>query len=883
MKRSLSTLIALIALISGLSLHAEILPPFGLYDPLTLRSTTTGDPYPVFPADANKIPPINLDRTDQVDNALTIVIQTLDVLHTYETASFDSLLYSTGIYPTGSMNEFFLESSYGQFGVQGEIAGWFTAENNYSYYTSGGNYGMGQYPNNAQRLVEEAVLAADIAGVDFSQFDNDGDGSVDALIIVHQGPGAEFTGSQNDIWSHRWSIDPILLDGVSVSDYSMDPELEGNGTSGDVEPIAVFAHEYTHLLGIPDLYDYDSKLVAATFTTWGDANDHPVNDWCIMGYAGYGLSSYGKGAVPPHHCAYFKVLLGWAEPIVLGTSATGIQVPQVEVNPVIYKIPINGSETEYFLVENRNSACPTTKFDHLDSDFSAWFSWFTPGQNPLDAGLVIYHIDEDMPLNNGTPQYAHYGCKVMDAGFSAAHPWPNLEFTEWWYPYEFQVGAAYSAEDAQSELTPNTDPNTDGYSAPSGIFFSNISNSGPLMTFDLSFTSGTPSLVFNGAQVVNDGGDNDQFLDAGEEGDIYITIRNSGSLEATGVTGTLSSTDPYLQVTSSTAAFPNIGCTLIAQNSAAFRVSVLPGCPAAYDAELNLIVSWNGGADAVTVPLEIGWDAVFSDNMEGVQTFWTHGVAFGSYNDQWHLSQQRNHTGNGHMSWKCGQNGYGSYWSRLNAALVSPQITLPSGSRIGFWHRLNCEPDWDGGIVEISAGTDWTQLTPTGGYPDQIQHSGSPFQIGTDCYSHNFNWTAAKVNLYSYSGDQQIRFRFGSDQGTEAEGWYIDDVCIYAPEGSVGVETPDPAAQPATFTLFPPHPNPFNAATVLSFSLPVESPTRLEIVDVSGRTVATLFDGPAEEGMHQVTFDAAGMASGVYFAVLSQEGNQQAQKLLYIK
>lgn len=868
------------------TLDAEILPPLGLYDPVTMRSTTTGDPYPVFPPDANRVPPLNPDRVDEVDQALTILIHTPDIGYTYEPGSFDSLLFSTGIYPTGSMNEYFLESSYGIFGVEGDVVGWFTAENNYSYYTWN-NYGLGWYPHNAQKLVEEAVLAADAAGVDFSNYDNDGDGWVDALIVVHQGPGGEFTGSDDDIWSHRWAIDPIFLDGVWVSDYSMDPELEGDGSSGEIEPIAVFSHEYTHLLGMPDLYDYDSKLVASTFTTYGDDNDHPLMDWCIMGYGGYGLSSYGKGATPPHHCGYFKILLGWAEPTVLGLSQTNIQVPEVEINPVIYKIPIGGSGTEYFLVENRNSACPDALFDHFDSDFSAWFNWFTPGPNPLDAGLIVYHIDETMPLNDGTPDYDHYGCRVIDAGFTALQPWPGVEFTEWWYPYEFRVGATWSAEDGQNELTPDTDPNTDGYSGPSGIYITNISNSGSLMTFDLAFTSGTPEFAFAGSEVLNDDGDADGFLDMGETGELYVNIQNVGTGEALAVSGTLISLDPYVEIVQNQADFGAIGISFWSQNSSPFVLTIDQSCPIGYDAEATLTLSWQGGGtDEVTIPLELNWDLMFADDVENGMGDWTHGVAGGTYNDQWHISSQRNHTDNGLHSWKCGQTGSGGYGILLNAELVSPVVTLHEDARVSFWHRLNCEEDWDGGIVEKAAsGGTWQQIYPIGGYPDQITHtsSGGPFSYGTQCYSSDFDWTFARVIIPDCGGAVQVRFRFGSDQGVGEEGWYLDDFRFYQGEGLVGLSDDVLQTVPSDYAFQDPHPNPFNASTVLTFTLPKTTRVRLEVLDLNGRKVEQLLDSFLGAGEHSVRFTAERFASGVYFAVLRTSDRTFAKKLMLIK
>ena len=62
------------------------------------------------------------------------------------------------------------------------------------------NYGFGTHPNNAQKLVEDAIALAD-PNVNFADYDNDGDGVVDALVVICAGSGGEQTGNVNDIWS----------------------------------------------------------------------------------------------------------------------------------------------------------------------------------------------------------------------------------------------------------------------------------------------------------------------------------------------------------------------------------------------------------------------------------------------------------------------------------------------------------------------------------------------------------------------------------------------------------------------------------------------------------------------------------------------------------
>ena len=152
--------------------------------------------------------------------------------------------------------------------------GWLTAPNNYTYYCQpDGTHdnGFGPYPRNVQRLVMDAVQAAD-PYVDFSQYAVGG--VVQNLFVVHAGSGAEWSGGPALIWSHAWSVTdddgfgttppPLYADGVRIASYSMEPEAGGNTLGEEDRPVTgpllpavgVYAHEFGHVLGLPDEYDY---------------------------------------------------------------------------------------------------------------------------------------------------------------------------------------------------------------------------------------------------------------------------------------------------------------------------------------------------------------------------------------------------------------------------------------------------------------------------------------------------------------------------------------------------------------------------------------------------------------------------------------------------
>ncbi len=91
------------------------------------------------------------------------------------------------------------------------------------------------------------------------------------------------------------------------------------------------------------------------------------------------------------------------------------------------------------------------------------------------------------------------------------------------------------------------------------------------------------------------------------------------------------------------------------------------------------------------------------------------------------------------------------------------------------------------------------------------------------------------------------------------------------------------AEAPAKFTLEPAHPNPFNPETQITFNLPRASRVTLTIYDLSGSRVATLCDGWYDAGVHQATFGATDLPSGIYFARFQAGNFTRTRKLILAK
>ena len=282
-------------------------------------------------------------------------------------AHFRDLFFSTGTIPSGSVREYFAEVSHGLLTLTGEVVGPYRLPRTLAAY-AGGQSGTDNPEPNARTMARDAAARAN-ADVDFGPYDNDGNGFVDAFIVVHAGAGAEETGSTGDIWSHKWvfSGGPFNADGTNIFGYLTIPENS---------KIGVCAHELGHLIfGWPDLYDTDGS-------------SEGVGNWCLMG----GGSWNGNGDTPAHPSAWCKANQGWVS-VVNRTSNGVVTVRDVEHSHRVYRLWKNGAAgKEYFLVEHRKRA----KFDRL-----------LPGE-----GLLVYHVDEAI---DGNEDERHPFIKVLEA------------------------------------------------------------------------------------------------------------------------------------------------------------------------------------------------------------------------------------------------------------------------------------------------------------------------------------------------------------------------------------------------------------------------------------------------------------------------------------
>jgi M6 family metalloprotease-like protein len=282
---------------------------------------------------------------------LVILVEFADQPATLAPEEIEALLFGD----TGrSMRDYYLEASGGVFWLEGTVTGWVTAEGSRADYGANLPGGGDAAP---LALAEEAVLLADDR-VDLSLFDNNSDGEVDGLLVVHSGLGEE-TGDPEDIWSHSAFVD-LVVDGVRVRHYGMGPELQRD-QEVHATTIGVYCHELAHNLGLPDLYD-------TTFQCAG------IGPFGLMGAGAWGVRDAYPGDGPVHPCAWSLLFLGWAEAVEMVAGSYLARPGEV------YRTTRGCAPGEAFLLENR-----------VQEDFDAGL----PG-----GGVLIWHVDDTMEGND---------------------------------------------------------------------------------------------------------------------------------------------------------------------------------------------------------------------------------------------------------------------------------------------------------------------------------------------------------------------------------------------------------------------------------------------------------------------------------------------------
>lgn len=243
----------------------------------------------------------------------------------------------------GSVRDYFLAQSNGQFELDFDVVGPVTMSKNFGYY---GNDGAYQKDEKVYEMIKEACDGIQDK-VNLKDYDWDGDGEADQVFFLYAGLGQASGGSPGTIWPHEselryWPCGVLSYSTGKINTYACANELqpETQGSSRYISAgIGTICHEFSHCLGFADMYD----------TTGGGGYGMSVFD--VMDQGSYN----GNGFVPCNYTAFERIYAGWVEAIELIDPATVKDMKSVSDYGRPFIMYNYKNTNEYFLMENRQN------------------------------------------------------------------------------------------------------------------------------------------------------------------------------------------------------------------------------------------------------------------------------------------------------------------------------------------------------------------------------------------------------------------------------------------------------------------------------------------------------------------------------------------------
>ena len=268
----------------------------------------------------------------------------------------------------GSVAKYFQEVSYGAFVPQFEIATVVVhLPDSMKFYGTDVDTDAGDYEI-IDPFIRDVCNAVN-NDIDFSQYDENNDGSVDLVYIIYAGYGQSFTGAPTEtIWPKSGTVSltepyedengntnyrDILYDGKTICRYGVHSELnfhpgithENFNDVPQINGIGLFCHEFSHCMGLPDIYP--TTLEAQ------NALNPAMEYWDIMDNGEYSYNGY----MPTAYTAWEREYMGWMEMDVLKADNSGQKIELISIDTnggKAYKIFPDDDETgnEYVFIQN---------------------------------------------------------------------------------------------------------------------------------------------------------------------------------------------------------------------------------------------------------------------------------------------------------------------------------------------------------------------------------------------------------------------------------------------------------------------------------------------------------------------------------------------------
>lgn len=311
----------------------------------------------------------------------------------------------------GSIADYFYEQSRGQFRITFDVIGPVTLPEKREYY--GGDNKDRQDVRIDQMISGACDMANSLPDVDFSRYDWNGDSRVETVLVVYAGVGQNYKGAPSEaVWPKQGYIGGRLDNKIGLQYYACANELIWS--SMRQEGFGTLIHEFSHCLGLPDLYNVDSKV-----------NDYIIFDeWDVMDGGCYSNNSW----TPVNYSAYERYLCGWLEPEALPDDADVEAMEPMHDGGKVYRLYHN-SGNEYLLFENRQQQC---------------FDSYLPGHGLLVTHVGSYNYDPNngakvtvYPIPADGLDYPHSFKKYVQDYYGVTLPDDSLNLTGKYTGYHF--------------------------------------------------------------------------------------------------------------------------------------------------------------------------------------------------------------------------------------------------------------------------------------------------------------------------------------------------------------------------------------------------------------------------------------------------------------
>lgn len=437
-------------------------------------------------------------------HGIVILAQFKDLKFQFTRDNFVSMLTQNGYNyngADGSAVDYFNDQFEGVFTFSFDVSSIVTLSENCAYY--GGNDRNGDDLRPAEMIAEACRLAD--PEIDFSLYDDDGDGEVDNVFVFFAGGDeAEYAGDDR-IWSHAWYVRDgaginLTLDGKVINRYACTSELTRlDFTNYDMAGIGTFCHEFSHTLGLQDYYDTDYEgsggQAEALWTTTALMDAGNGNNF---------------GNTPPNYNAIDRESVGTTLPETISEEGTYTLEP-IQNSGKYYRIDTD-TEDEYFLLECRNN--------------EGWDKYIG------GSGLLIYHVDKSMNSAGHSESY--------ERTFTASQRWVYNEINcNPAHQCAYIVKAYPNAGDVSQVFFPYEDSNSfTAYTTPAFTFWSgkssylaitNIHRDGDNIVFTVSRDTGRPAFATGiNAEYYQDAAIISWSASDGVSGKAYVSIEGKG-------------------------------------------------------------------------------------------------------------------------------------------------------------------------------------------------------------------------------------------------------------------------------------------------------------------------------------------------------------------